>query len=45
MDYVSIISDSVETSISLNLFENVKDASYAHIFNSKYVKIPIAILI
>ncbi len=41
MDFVSIIIDSVETSISLKLFENKADAVFAHIFKSKLVKFPL----
>lgn len=41
MDYISIIIDSVETSVNLNFFENKKDSTFAHIFKSKLVKIPI----
>lgn len=35
------IIDSIETSITLKMFKNKKDASYAHIFNSKLEKLPI----
>ena len=43
MDYKNIIKDSIETSVSLKLFKNNKDASYYHIFNSKLEKIPMSI--
>lgn len=41
MDYLSTIKDSVYTSVNSKIFKNYEDASYAHIFNSKLVKIPL----
>ena len=38
MDYVK---DSVLTSINLQLFKNIEQASIAHIFKSKLIKIPL----
>jgi hypothetical protein len=43
MNYIPIIKDSVETSVSMNIFKNKKESSFAHIFNSKLVKIPLSI--
>ena len=43
MDYISIIIDSVETSISMNLFKNKQESINAHIFKSKLLKIPLTI--
>lgn len=40
MNYVQVIKDSIDTSITMKLFTNRKEASYAHIFKSKLVKIP-----
>ena len=42
MDYISVIVDSVETSVSMKIFKNKQDASLAHIFKSKLVKIPLS---
>ena len=42
MDYISVILDSVETSVSMNIFKNKQDASLAHIYKSKLVKIPLS---
>ena len=39
MDYISSMIDSIDTSISMKIFKNRKDASMAHIFKSKLVKI------
>ena len=39
MDYISILHDSIKTSVSMKLFENINESSLAHIFNSKLVKI------
>lgn len=41
MDYISVIVDSVETSVRMKIFTNKEDASLAHIYKSKLVKIPI----
>jgi hypothetical protein len=40
MDYVK---DSVLTSVNLQLFKNIEEASIAHIFKSKLIKIPLTI--
>lgn len=40
MDYIQVIKDSIDTSITMKLFANRKDALFAHIFRSKLVKIP-----
>jgi len=42
MDYISIIIDSVETSINLKIFKNKQDSINAHIFKSKLIKIPLS---
>ena len=42
MDYISSMIDSIDTSISMKIFKNRKDASMAHIFKSKLVKIPLS---
>jgi hypothetical protein len=39
MDYISILHDSIATSISMKIFKNINESSLAHIFNSKLVKI------
>lgn len=43
MDYISILQDSIDTSVSMKLFKNREDASTAHIFKSKLVKIPLSV--
>jgi len=35
-DIIQSMIDSAETSVSLKLFSDLKEASYAHIFNTKY---------
>jgi len=42
MDYVPVMRDSVETSVSLGLFKNKQESSFAHIFKSKQARIPLA---
>lgn len=41
MEYISILQDSIDTSINMKFFKNRKDASYAHIFMSKLVNFPL----
>jgi len=43
MDYISVMIDSVETSVTMKIFKNKKDASFAHIFKSKLLKMPLSI--
>jgi hypothetical protein len=42
MDYIHVITDSIETSISMDLFKNKEDSTLAHIFKSKLVKMPLS---
>ncbi len=42
MNDISIIKDSVETSVSMKIFKNKKESSFAHIFKSKLKKIPLS---
>jgi hypothetical protein len=37
------LKDSINTSITMHLFKNKKDATYAHIFKSNLEKVPISI--
>jgi hypothetical protein len=43
MDYTSILQDSIDTSVSMKIFTNKEDATMAHIFKSKLIKIPLTI--
>jgi len=43
MDYISIIIDSIKTSISIKIFKNEQESLFSHIFKSKLVKIPLTI--
>ena len=43
MDYISVLQDSIDTSVSMKIFKNREDASMAHIFKSKLDKIPLSI--
>ncbi len=36
------LRDSVETSVSIKLFSSLKDASYAHIFQSELIMLPMS---
>ena len=42
MDYIGILKDSIDTSITMKLFKNRADASLAHIFKSKLVNFPLS---
>jgi len=42
-DYVNILQHSIDTSISMKIFKNRDEASVAHIFKSKLVKIPLSV--
>ncbi len=41
-DYVNLLQDSIDTSVDMKIFKNREDASMAHIFKSKLVKIPLS---
>jgi hypothetical protein len=43
MDYIFVLQDSIDTSVSMNIFTNKEDATMAHIFKSKLIKIPLTI--
>ena len=43
MDYVSILQDSIDTSVSIKIFKNREESSIAHIFKSKLVKLKMSI--
>lgn len=40
MDYISILQDSIDTSLNMKIFKNKEIALSAHIFKSKLSKIP-----
>lgn len=42
-DYVNILRDSIDTSVNMKIFKNREDASIAHIFKSKLMKIQLSI--
>ena len=42
-DYINFLQDSVDTSVSMKIFKNREDASVAHIFKSKLVKLPLSL--
>ena len=43
MNYISVLQDSIDTSVSIKIFQNREDATMAHIFKSKLIKIPLSI--
>ena len=42
MDYISVLQDSIVTSVDMKLFKTCSDSSIAHIFKSKLVKFPLS---
>jgi hypothetical protein len=42
MDYIAIIKDSIETSITMGFFKSIKDSTNAHIYKSKLVNFPLS---
>jgi hypothetical protein len=43
MDYIFVLQDSIDTSVSMKIFTNKEDATMAHIFKSKLIKIPLTL--
>ena len=43
MNFLDVIKDSIETSIALGIYQTKEESSYAHIFNSQLVKMPISV--
>lgn len=43
MNYISVLQDSIGTSVSIKIFENREQAALAHIFKSKLDKIPLSL--
>ena len=41
-DCINTLQDSIDTSVDMKIFKNREQASVAHIFNSKLVKIPLS---
>ena len=42
-NYVNLLHDSIVTSVSMKIFKNREDASIAHIYKSKLVKLPLSL--
>ena len=42
MDYMQILHDSIETSISMKLFKNKEESTMKHIFNSQLISFPLS---
>ena len=43
MDYISVLQDSIDTSIKIKIYKTREEASIAHIFYSKLIKLDISI--
>ena len=42
MNYIQVLRDSMETSISIKLFKTKEEAAMKHIFNSKLISFPLS---
>ncbi len=42
MDYIQVLQASIKTSVVMKIFKNREDASMAHIFKSKLVKVSLS---
>ena len=42
MDYIQVLRDSIETSVSMKLFKTKEEATMKHIFNSKLISFPLS---
>ena len=42
MDYIQVLRDSIETSVSMKLFKTKEKATMKHIFNSKLISFPLS---
>jgi hypothetical protein len=42
MDYIQVLRDSIETSVSMKLFRTEEEATMKHIFNSKLISFPLS---
>ena len=42
MDYIQVLHDSIETSISIKIFKTKDEATMKHIFNSKLISFPLS---
>ena len=42
MHYIQVLQDSIETSITLKIFNSKEEASMKHVFNSKLISFPLS---
>jgi hypothetical protein len=42
MDYIQVLHDSIETSLSIKIFKTKDEATMKHIFNSKLISFPLS---
>ena len=42
MDYIQVLRDSIETSVSMKLYKSKEEATMKHIFNSKLISFPLS---
>ena len=43
IDYINILQDSIDTSVNMKIYKNREEASVAHIFNSRLVKLKLSV--
>jgi hypothetical protein len=42
MDYIEVLRDSIETSVSMKLFKSKEEATMKHIYNSNLISFPLS---
>jgi len=42
MDYIPVIRDSIETSVSMKLFKSIQESEFAHIYKSELIKMSLS---
>ena len=42
MDYIEVLRDSIETSVSMKLFKTKEEATMKHVFNSELISFPLS---
>ena len=42
MDYLNLLQDSIDTSVDMKIFKHREESSFAHIFMSSLIKLPLS---
>jgi hypothetical protein len=41
-NYIPVIRNSIETSVSMKIFKSIKESEFAHIYKSELIKVPLS---